>query len=355
MDETYGVREVHERHYLPGRLWIVTSQPEKLDRALWDCNITKKARRIWANNASPNEFLEWAPESSPNAGQWVRGTRGLYKGDLALVLGHSSSTDILQIAVVPRLLSVALPQSKNTKPAATHLEKKRKISSRPAPCVFNPLAAEMQSNAQTQEKGDNATTRNTVQTLDRTISSDDPYSSRITLRHPDGTPRSPHEGEILQQTCYRYNNVIYIGGLLVKNICGSEYRLERSPLKHELLPFVDSKIWPAVVLPLFISMHWKEGDKVFAHGIAGTIVSTETAAETQTAIVRSDAGLEGACVAVGIAELQRRWDTGDGVRVIAGVDAGKHGIVVIVEADPPYLQLLDNDSLATVSFFLYGR
>lgn len=356
MDETFGIREVHERHSFPGRLWIIITQPEKLEKALWACNIANRPRRIPANAGSPDEFLKWMPESLPKAGQWVRATRGLYKGDLAFVLGHSSSTDVLQIAVVPRLLSVPLPQSKRSNPGVTHPEKKRKISSRssrPAPTVFDPLAAEMQINARTQKKGDNATVQNIIQKLDRIISSDDPYSNRTKLTYPDGTPRSPHEGEILQKACYRYNNVTYVGGLLIKTICGSEYQLEASPLKHELLPFVDSKIWPAAILPLFISMHWKAGDKVFAQRATGTIVSTEFAAGAQTALVRLDTDLSGACLVVDITELHRRWDKGDAVKVIAGVDVGKHGIVVTVEADPPYIQLLDDNSLASVSLFLY--
>ena len=338
---------MHERHYFPGRLWIVTAQPENLKTALWDCDIVRKPRRILANEASPTEFLAWTPECLPKAGQWVRAKRGLYKGDLAFVLGNSSSTDVLQIAVVPRLLSVPLPQTKKKAPDATHPEKKRKVSirsSRPAPSLFDPLVAEMQNNAQTRKKGQNAA-HNSIEKLERTI--DGPSSTRIKHTHPDGTLRSPHEGEIPQQFCYRYNKVNYIGGLLIKYLCGSECELERSPLPHELLPFVDSKIWPDIILPLFVSLHWKEGDKVIAHGETGTIASTEP----QTALVRLDSDQNGPCIVVDIVELDRRWNTGDSVKVIAGPNIGKQGIVVMVEADPPYIHFLEQDSLASVRFF----
>lgn len=352
MDENFGIIEVHQRSYYPGRLWIVTKQPEKLEKALFQCNIVRKPRRIWANEGSPGEFLDWS-QSLPKAGQWVRATRGLYKGDLALVLKDSSFTDVLQIAVVPRILSVPLPQRKAKHPEATPLDKKRKISSkssRPAPCMFDPQAAAMQSNAHKQDKNDNAKTQNIVQELYRHIPSVCHYT------FPDGTPRSLHEGEIPQDVCYRYNEVMYVGGLLIKNICGSEYQLERSPLKHELVPFITSRVWPDVILPQFVFLHWSTGDKVTVHGAdlnsetVGTIVSTDSIAGEQTALVLADDDHSGVCIVAKMPTLHRRWQVGDGVKVIAGEDIGKHGLVLDVEEDPPYIQFLEDNSVTSVRF-----
>ncbi|KZP07474.1 hypothetical protein FIBSPDRAFT_902055 [Athelia psychrophila] len=339
LDKTFGICEVHQRSYFQGRLWIVTAQPEKLEKALYECNVVRRPRHIWPDEASPTEFLEWEPESLPKAGQWVRATRGLYKGDLALVLGDSPFTDILQIAVVPRIHSVPLPQNKKK-----HLEgradadKKRKVpsgSSRPAPSIFDPVAAQMQrsAHAQTQKKGNNTGVQNIIQKLDRPIVPDGPDLTPIQHTLPD---------------------VTYIGGLLIKNVGGLGYELERSPLEHELVPFINSRVWPQIVLPQSVGLHWKEGDKVVIHAgdlaseTTGTIASTDSTAGAQTALVRLDDDITGGCIIVDIATLHRRWQVGDGVKAVAGENLGKYGLVVQVEVDPPYIQFIDSDSLISI-------
>lgn len=348
--------EVHQRDYLPGRLWIVTKQPEKLERVLFECNIVRRPRRIWANEVSPGEFLAW-PQSLPKAGEWVRAKRGLYKGDLAFVLSDSRYSDVLQIAVVPRIRYVPPPQHKVRHSEAMHPRKKQKMwsrSSRPAPAIFDPVAAMMQSNAHKQ-KDDKAGTQNMI--LKEAWSGQDLTPTRHTLS--DGTPRSLHEGEIPQDICFRYNKITYIGGLLMKTVCGLEYELEHSPLKHELVPFVNSRIRPNTILPQFLSLHWKAGDKVaiyssdIASHTTGTIVSADSAITTQTALVRVDDDSNGTCIVVELSTLHRRWKAGDGVKVIAGVNVGKYGIVLQVEEDPPCTHFLEKDSVIPVRFIVY--
>src|SRR5271167_2630978 len=93
LPHAFGIKSAHWCSYLPGRIWISTEDPKTLTKALRQCNIYTNARRV---SISLHELVDrqWRLESSPQAGDWVRGTRGLHKGDLGLVLKHSSSTDI---------------------------------------------------------------------------------------------------------------------------------------------------------------------------------------------------------------------------------------------------------------------
>lgn len=224
LQESFAIRDVVQRSHFPGRLWIVTARPEYLKMALKKCNIVRRAHRIWPNEASPGDIVDWDPESLPKAGQWVRARRGLYKGDLALVLGDCQHTDVLQIAVVPRIHSIPLPQSTRKLSEATPAEKKRKSpsgSSRPAPSIFDPLAAHLQSNARTHKKGNSARMQNIIQKLDRPVYTYSPNLNPTQHILPDGMPRSSHEGEVPENFCFRYNEVTYIGGLLIKTVAGS--------------------------------------------------------------------------------------------------------------------------------------
>lgn len=382
LDTSFGITNVQTRSYLPGRLWLATNQPETLHKALYQCNIHRKPRRIWANEGCAYELdaLKWKPETLPKAGQWVRAARGLYKGDLAFVLKHTAATDILQIAIVPRIAPSPLSQPSG---------KKRKSSSwrsRLAPSLFDPTIAQAESFREEQDKiaaaqerlskddgessaqgaGRNqivvAKVLNAVEKLDRPTPPDGPNLYSIKTRtFPDGIHRSPHEGKIPQDICYRYKRATFIGGLLIKSIHGLDYRLKFSPLKDEIIPFVNSRVWPAVILPQFVALSWQEGDKVlFYDGLRetlGTIASIGSATgglRSQEALVRLEFDAEGGenttglCISTRITELQRRWKVGDGVRAIAGPETGRHGLIVEVSDDPSCAKFLERNAIIPV-------
>lgn len=367
LDSSYGITNVQCRRYLPGRLWLCTDRPLEVQNALHACDIIRRPRRV-EMPLSELDVLRWKPESSPKAGQWVRGTRGIYKGDLALVMKDAPFTDIMQIAVVPRSLPYSPPHGGSRKRG-----KKRKLS-RPTPSLFDPAVAQTESFMEEQERvaaaseasqkrSDVASTPtanltkllDAVKKTDRFATEEDKAAFKVPYTLPNGTRRSEHEGENVQDTCYQYKGASFVGGLLIKNVLGAEYRLETFPSKQEMVPFVDSRIWPCVILPQFVAMHWKEGDKVSfcagQFGIPGTIASIGN----QMATVRPDFDVQGnvnfagACVSIGITSLYHRWLVGDGVKAIAGSAIGKEGIIVEVFDDPPYVNFLEKESLATVS------
>lgn len=405
LDTSFGITNVQHRSYLPGRLWISTNEPEMIREALYKCNvynpgrfwITKdspkepllygsdvRRRRKWSHKSLSRELLDWKPESLPKAGQWVRATRGLYKGDLAFVLMHSSYTDILQIATVPR----RIPDSPSQRRGNQSSGNKRKLPfrpPRPTPFLFDPEVAKTESfmeeqakvaaaQNKIQEQSKVATTQgraqtqsdvtvdvakiiNAVETLIRPTPPDGPdLTPKKPYALPNGTPRSRHEGEIPQDTCYRYKGATFIGGLLIKNVRGSDYRLEVFPSKHDMVAFVNSRVWPAIILPQFVALHWKEGDKAYFYaGSRGTVASPGSATTgTQKAIVRPECdgqgngNVTGECIPIDITDLYRRWTVGDGVKVVAGVNMGKEGLVVQVFDDPPSIDFLDRDSLISV-------
>lgn len=337
LEESFGIRHVQYRSYLPGRLWIIAAYPELLRKALFACNIHGKPRCIGSDELLLNEVLEWQPNSLPKAGQWVRASRGLYKGDLALVLLASPDTDIIRIAVVPRLPPViAAPPKKKRKvsPAAARSSK----SKRPPPSFFVVASGFQRARESLPPVSDS--------------SAQSPVDDSPT--RANGEQRSMHEGEIRQEYTVEHEGATYIGGLLIKSVCGSAYHLEASPLKHEMVPFVDSRIWPDVVLPQFLVLHWKEGEKVTIHaspylGARGTIADTKP----EFAVVRLEdlesVGAVSPCIFTPYNDLHRRWDTGDVVKAIAGTDVGKIGIVVEVEHDPPYITFLEQGTLTSVS------
>lgn len=274
--------------------------------------------------------MKWRPENLPNAGQWARARRGLYKGDLALVLRPGEGNDIMEIAVVPRL-------SYGTQ-AASNMKRKRKIP-RPNPSIFN---ADMQSPLEIESKSWPPV----------------PYIAprdAIEARRPE----SLHEGEVPLKVCVQHKGATYVGGLLIKKVCGKDYRLELSPTKEEMLPFVYSRIRPDVVLPQFVWLHLKVGDKVMAHGYFHGATGIIADVMAQSALVRLDVDLQGNantsndCVEIPLSELHRRWKSGDAIKVIAGTWVGKAGHVITFETEPAYVQFLDNDSMTSVSLFFF--
>lgn len=357
--------------YSPGRFWIPNNSTLTKDPPLYGRDV--RPQRKWAHKSLSRELLEWKPESLPKAGQWVRATRGLYKGDLAFVLMHSSFTDILQIAVVPRLPPYS--PSQHEIPSSGKKRKSSVRSSRPIPSLFDPVVAQTESFmeeqervATLQEQSEGAAAQGSVQRdvdvpkiltavekLGRFETEEDQKILEAPHTLPNGTPRlEEHEGEKLQDTCYKYKGAMFIGGLLIKIVYGSQCRLEVYPSKQEMVAFVHSRIWPARILPQFVARHWKEGDKVFfsagSRGIPGTLVNIErdTATVRPDLDARDNANVTGACISTEVAALHRRWSLGDGVKATAGVDKGKEGTIVQVFDDPPSVDFLDKESLTTV-------
>ena len=363
------------RSYLPGRLWISTNQPDMIRKALYACNIIGRPHHISANDGPSRELdiLKWRPEALPKAGQWVRATRGLYKGDLAFVLKNTSFNDVLQIAVVPRVL-FGSPLTYETQ----HAGKKRKLSSRssrPAPLLFDPEAAKTQSFMEEQQKV--AAALNSEQMRSKAAPTQCAVKNQVDIATlldaikkvvqptpdlgpqapytlPNGTLRNPHEIEIPQDTCYLYKGATYIGGLLVKNVRGSDFRFEELPMKHEMASFVHSRIWPAIILPQFVAMHWKSGDKIFFYAGLRNIPGSIASIESHTANVRPDfnglgnVNVSGETIPIKLTDLYRRWTVGDGVKVVAGPDLGKEGLIVQVYEDPPGVDFLEKDSMTPV-------
>ncbi|KAF7983514.1 hypothetical protein HWV62_21852 [Athelia sp. TMB] len=365
----FGITNVQWRSYLPGRLWISTTEPNNLPKALLACDIFRKPRRVEISLQELDSH-QWRLQSLPKAGEWVRATRGLYKGDLALIIKQVPSTDILQIAVVPRIATRSSFQY-----GSQTRGKKRKSSHRPIPTLFEPEVAQTESFMEEQERVAAAQDRNkdastqtgmqaevnvarllnTVEKLDRFATKEEEESFEVPHTLWDGTSRAKHEGEKVEDISYRYNGATFIGGLLVKGVCGTQCRLEAFPSKEEMVVFVHSRIWPGIIIPQFVAMHWKEGDKVYfpvgSSRISGTIVTMEP----RTAIVQPDFDPEGVpnttrvSFPIGIDTLHRRWSIGDGVKVIAGVELGTEGTIVGVFEDPPYIDILDKESLKTLS------
>lgn len=320
LDGSFGITNVQYRSYFPGRIWVATERSEKMKDALFRCNVARRARRIWADAVSPEELLKWEPESLPKAGQWVRARRGLYKGDLSLVLLDGDENDIVQIAVVPRLRSETR--------AASITKRKRKLP-RPTPSIFN------------------ADKENPFEIRSQSW----PPASYAHIRDT-GEPRRPeslHEGDVPLKVCVQHKGATYAGGLLIKNARGQDYQLETCPMKEEMIPFVNSRVRPDVVLPPFVWLHLKTGDKVTAcgsfHGATGIIADIMA----QSALVRLDSNLRGGanttneCAEIPLTDLRRLWKAGDAVKVIAGAYIGQAGHIIVVEEEPPYIQFVDND------------
>jgi hypothetical protein len=75
-------------------------------------------RTEWGAGGNPSLFLPWVINPIP-AGAWIRILRHgqPYFGDLAYVMGSAVKTDVMLIAVVPRICQTPGPQDKADKEA----------------------------------------------------------------------------------------------------------------------------------------------------------------------------------------------------------------------------------------------
>lgn len=242
-----------------------------------------------------DEMLGRSQTKQSPQGTWVRIIRGQYKGDLAFVLGSVPATHANGFAGDKQILTLAfVPRISFTK------KRKKTPSPRPLPALFDPTK---------------------ISTLfgEQSVSS-------------------------LGEDKYKFKGKLFQRGLCIDEISFKNVIEDLHPSPAELLPFARAKIDPGIesLVDDRFKSFWHPGDRVEVYsgslqghwGRLGEIDFLSRSAEID--LEHGEQGTFTGRVSVSFRDLRRLLRVGDNVRVVAGEEIGRSGIVVSM-----YDQLLD--------------
>lgn len=243
-------------------------EPQKVDHADY-------ARMI--------ELAQDSPELQRPAiakGDWVRVRRGMYKGDVALVLAADAESDATKIALVPRL-DLSLTKQK----------KKRKHGERPERALFD---AEVVAR-----------------------------SSGVVVHG------NAKEGFV-------YEKKSFCSGLLYLSVSGAHMLEKVKPSRDDIKDFlVSGVVGPEAIKP---RPHLHAGDvvRIVAGPLSGSTLRVLDVASDDARL----ADIDGALAPIGVQDILAPIESlrlvlspGDSIRVMSGQEEGRDGMVLTVDDD----------------------
>lgn len=140
--EEHELRSAFTPESIRGWVYLECSMNTALVRLLsWTPGIIRTRRGV---SRQPIDFLDWTkvltieqPQNIVKAGGWVRARRGMYKGDVGLVVGFGDG--VAEVLLVPRLKGPTMDSSSKRRPP-TNSSKRRRSTTRPTPELFDPAA-----------------------------------------------------------------------------------------------------------------------------------------------------------------------------------------------------------------------
>ena len=345
------VEDVFILNHLPGRIFVFGPSEHM-------SNVRNMA--LIRSQPIPIPRGEWCGQSSPlffpphiDQGTWVRITqrRFPYSGDLAYVVGSALKSDVLLIAIVPRIrrpgqeeMREKMDKMDKEEGAGTCKQKGKKRTFRRKdpklpPALFDP-------DAMLVRFGPTAVKVFTVEDVDPIKNFAGKFVTREVTVDPDTNKRvetavnldlfrlgkirwavTPAIGESIHQ----FDGHVFYRGLLILPIYsyGTVERVIIPPI-DELVPFAESGIDPVRINHLLSQLHWQIGDRV---------VHADGLFELQD--IQVDIGSASVCPAektspatasmaqlLPLNSLQRKFSVNDGVLIVAGVHKGLTGSVL---------------------------
>lgn len=329
----FTITDVQTRDYYPGRVWLMGSSIRLVQEAVANCRkalCPRISKPVLVQQDWNEVFTHWRDSSNIEAGQWVRAVRGKYRHDIAYVLAAESNTDIIKVAVIPRIIYYS--------PSLALLSKEKKklgLTARPLRKVSK--AKNRRPNA---ELFDASRARHAYPNGLVDLGSSTLHPSLHGILHFE-------ENTIPEGAQHLFRNEFFWHGLTIKNVFGSNFRVTAVPSAQEMIPFLDSRIDPRVEKE-FLRRCWRRGDRVNVHaaehvGDCGIIVDIQEDIDSATI------SLADTHVSIPITALTRRNEAGDGVRILAGKHRGLRGVVISVEADSSRLIVMEAGSMEHVS------
>lgn len=341
-------KEVLALRHLPGRVFVVASYDEiRVIRIL--AAIRSEPYLLPTSDWDhPSLFQPWSIRSI-TVSSWMKILiPGIYKGDIAYIVGVSTLSDCILAAVVPRL-----PPSRPALPRGQKISNESKHSTgrkRAPPALFEPHR--FQGLPQVNEDDSSTYIANkTVQSFPMGFAKlQQIFDQRFTSRRVDDAletiPLNFPDGECI----YLYRKRYYFRGLLILPLygCGA---LEPVPIPSTLpmFPFAESKIDSLHIDPVFSQSLWQEGDRLSDSNDIPHTISSINAFE-RTVAVRLVYDIDGIGITVvPMQDMRRRFRIGDEVIVSAGPNKDRYGFVVI-EVDNELTIFADNDQHVRISY-----
>lgn len=252
---------------------------------------------------------------------------GLYKGDLAYILGISKVSDCILAAVVPRLsLLTRCPLPKSQKGTKSKAPPQRKCVPQAFfdPCRFQGLPVVDESAPSSIIES-----RDVQSFLAGNIKLQQIFDEWFTTRNVDDALETVVFNLYDDECIYRYRTRYYLHSLCILPVygCGA---LEPVPVLSSLpmTLFIELKIDSLCINPTFSQSLWQEGDCLSdPHDIPHIICSINTVKRTvgvRPVYDIDDLGIN----VVPMREMQRRFCVRDKVIVSAGSNKGRYGLVV---------------------------
>jgi transcription elongation factor len=136
---------------------------------------------------------------------------------------------------------------------------------------------------------------------------------------------------VIQDDTFTFRAQTYRRGLLVLDLYSTmAMKLEPQPSAQELIPFAESLIDSRRIDPLLSQLHWREGDCVTMYTGSlreklGYLLDVSHDQRVATVDIHGFQPMEIHCT-----EMHRVFEPGDHVKVIAGGQKGRYGIVTSV-------------------------
>ena len=345
-------------NHLPGRIFVLAPS-QHIDSLHKTSGILSQPVQIprteWGAGGHSSLFLPWVTNPI-SAAAWVRISKHNqpYFGDLAYVVGSAVETDVMLIAVVPRIRQTPRLEemmdvvSKEAGEIGKRRGKGRKQAGRGRgkgkasvlpPVLFDP-------ETMLARFGTAAVKVSAVEEKDPLKNFAEIFAERVVTRDPDTNKRvvslvhhdlvgfgkfhwavTPVTGENI----YQFGGQVFYRGLLILPIYsyGVVERVTVPPV-DQVIPFTESNIDPVHINRLLSQLHWRIGDRVARAdglyelqdiqmdiGLAACILIAKTNSATASMVQLFCPN-----------ELRRKFLAGDDVVVVAGLHKGLTGSVL---------------------------
>lgn len=370
--------EVFILNYLPGRIFLLApskhiyslrkkigihSQPVLIPRTEWDAG------------GCPSLFLPWTVDPIPS-GAWIRISKHSqpYFGDLAFVMGSAAKSDVMLIAVVPRIRQTPGPEDMLDKMDKMDKEageirkqrgkgRKRRRNGRTSvlpPVLFDvetvlPHFGTTSVKVSTVDEKD--LLKNFAKIFDERVVTRDPVTNKrvMSLIHHDVVELGEFHWAVTPvagEKIYQFEGQVFYRGLLILPIYsyGVVERVAIPPV-DQVIPFAESEIDPVHINLLLSQLHWQIGDRIAHPDGVYTLQDIQMDVGSASCYPLLIGGLNPASERLfPLNELRRKFIAGDDVVVVAGQHKGVIGTVL--NHDDRFLRVLADKDGTYVSTVL---
>jgi hypothetical protein len=344
--------------HLPGRLFVF-GPAEFISRVRSNRMINSQPvlvpRSEWAHGIQSPLFTAWGSRRI-QVGFWVRILAGgTYHGDLGYVIGSSTVSDRLLVAVVPRISYTAAVQAtaKRTDAQSSGPPAKRQKHARAVqPALFNRdravliFGSDSVQTCRVPASGIRAAFEGKFPSL--TMRTEGAEEEELHIDLEDFIVLN-HLGSAVgvRQEIHKFRRKFYFHGLCILPIYAyGAVEPSTTRTASEITPFAESYIDPGPVDAILSQLHWQAGDRVLhvADNSVYQIADVQLVSESVTLTCPDGV------IHLPPLQLRRHFKLGDDLVVLAGSGKGRTGQVVFIGTDLVTILTSDSDGTQVSSY-----